>query len=332
MLYIDKQVAGLVALWLAQTASSYSDTVPAAADVASAVSCASVTDTLDFVRSDTMNLFIQLPLSEYTSIASAVCDSTTGCASDSSGNVCSGRGECRYGICVCSGYYTGEYCEVDEPTYQLYEPYCCAGEDLSYKTWPHTTIAFMWTDFHPEILGNVYVGSVDSDTLAIVFEEVVAYSIHCFATIEVLLHRSGAVEIEYLRSMFGNTPECSVVNLEMNDISIGFKSDPDDSGDLPFQQIYGPSIFQSPNEMRVTMSPLFSVTSNENSSDDDEESFGVIIGAVVGAVVLLLAAIGGVWYCRVRIKKERDNVVSHRTVTETGSTANPIQTPSNDNL
>jgi len=226
-------VSGVIALWLAQSGDH---PTPSSVDVKTALQCTSARNKVTGLASGTLNMLLQLPTTA-TSVVDVDCDIQFSCnATDlSTGEVCSGRGECVFGECLCEDDYIGDNCENYSPNW-LYWSWCCGGGDLADSVSPpFNTISFLWTDLNPSYSGNIYHGSVDDDTYAIVFDDVPSYaSSSCRVSVEVILHRVGTIELIYSNNDIGAESYC-----EDRMVSIGMKGPQDDI--FEYFQMYGPS-------------------------------------------------------------------------------------------
>ena len=250
-------VAGVSALWLSQTATSWTYPPPTA-DVALALQCTSVKGDISMsVPLSTVNLLLQVPPPGVGSMADAACDSSVGCSESSDGTVCSGHGDCVFGVCVCTNNYMGDECEKLGPPPWVYSSYCCNGESLANsETAPYDVIAFLWTDLNPES-GKVYTGSPSGDDVAIVFHDVSPYGTACPTTVELLFDVTGRIEIVLLQNPIGF--DCGE-----NDVSVGIKGN--EAGLPAYEQVAGPSMRSIPSNLHVSFNPLFSTVTNDPSN------------------------------------------------------------------
>jgi hypothetical protein len=235
-------VSGLSAQWLAQLNSS--PMVPAE-DVKKVLQCSAAPLKISGVPSNTPNLFLQLP-DDSTAVEDVHCPPTCTVTDPATGEVCSGRGTCTAGFCSCNGDYGGANCEFYLPSW-ITDPFCCSGDDLSDSTnAPFNAIAFLWTDLYPNA-GIISHGLVDPDTYVISFDGVEQYDMpsSCDTHVELVLGRSGSVQIIYIQNNIGN----GACGKEL--ISVGLKGARDD---FNYTQVFGPSAMGLPQSATVTFS------------------------------------------------------------------------------
>jgi hypothetical protein len=109
-------VSGVVALWLSQVASSYTNVPASVAAVTTALQCTTVQGRLKLKDPYTPNLLLQIPPQVASlSDAYASCNllSTT-CPLGANSLMCSGHGICfEGGVCRCDTYWDGSTCDVN---------------------------------------------------------------------------------------------------------------------------------------------------------------------------------------------------------------------------
>jgi hypothetical protein len=336
----------VTALWLSQTAAAYTATAPPVSSVVSALQCSDVADTINAVRSDTLNLMLQVPPSGVDTLEEGACDVSAGCAADGAGVQCSGQGFCYLGMCICEDNFTGDNCENDGPPYYVHDDYCCFGMAMSDESEPpYNSIAFLWTALYPELADTtIYYGLKDSNTIAIVFEDIFVYNtadndVSCRSTVEVLLHANGQIDIALVRNDVGGTCDGGPTT----DISIGLKGPPVVEGGydhFQFVQLVGPTTDKAdiPSQMLATLDPLYepismptstpSSPSDSNSHKGSENegelsSLEEVIIKVVVAVVAVVAVIAAVFCWRYyRSKPSQDGPYND---TKDTVFSNPIQ-------
>jgi hypothetical protein len=245
-------VSGVIALWLAQSSDN---PTPSPDVVKDALQCTSAQNKVTGVPAATLNMLLQLPNAS-TSVGDVVCDHDVCDVTDtSSGEVCSGQGQCLYGVCICEDDYIGENCEYYSPEWLFYS-WCCNGGDLSDRyNPPFNTISFLWTDLNPSSNGNIYYGSVDDDTFAIVFDDVSSYSSgSCRTVLELVLYRNSDIKLVYMDNDIGFDPSCY-----SRDVSVGLKAAHGDN--FEFMQIYGPSKTGMPDNTTLMFTKTSSPTS-----------------------------------------------------------------------
>mmetsp|Transcript_20104 Transcript_20104/g.28896 ORF Transcript_20104/g.28896 Transcript_20104/m.28896 type:complete len:960 (+) Transcript_20104:61-2940(+) len=223
-------VAGVVALWLAQTENS--DPSPSANDVMAAVQCSALKGVVDDSRS-ALNLLLQVPPEDVSSLGDVDC----GECEEVDGHVCSGHGTCLFGSCSCESGYSGESCETYREEW-LDEDFCCSGGDLSSDTPPYNSIAVLWTDLNPESRGVILYGKLSDTKFAVVYKNVAAYgNRNCFSRIEVVLHADGQIDYNNLYSKIGNSCTSSFDD----DITVGIKGPKPNDGEVLHETIFGPA-------------------------------------------------------------------------------------------
>jgi hypothetical protein len=295
-------VAGVVALWLAQTASQYTDSLPLPEDIMLALQCDGVLDTID-ARSDTLNILLQGPSDHHDTVEAGACESSVGCPEASDGVACSGNGDCLFGDCVCYGDFIGDTCEEDGSPYYVHESFFGEGESMNDElTTPFNSIAFMWTVFDARSAGSIYYGVLDSSTVAFVYEDVpLYYYTDCTVTIEVILHASGSIDMVYVHNDIGVSESCLSDAIWL--VSIGLKGPPSNEASgksMPYEQIYGPTKIGLPNQQRVSFlvqgedpstsypsGPPTSSVSSGQSAGDDNDIVLIIVPVVVVAVAVI---------------------------------------------
>ena len=142
--------------------------------------------------------------------------------------------------------------------------YSYVGQDLGRSDVYNDILAFLWTDLDPSSGGDVVVGKVDSDTVALQFSDVPAFGlIGCRTTVEVVLHRSGVIEMIYVSNDIGAVYGCTGSD-NIRNVSIGLKGR---GSSAPYIQLYGPSssgILQSghitayPASISPSQAPVYS--------------------------------------------------------------------------
>jgi hypothetical protein len=125
---------------------------------------------------------------------------------------------------------------------------------------PFNTISFLWTDLNPNSAGNIYHGSVDSDTFVIVFEDIPSYaSSSCRTSLEVVLKRNFDIRLVYIRNDIGVASYCRA-----RDVSIGLKGA---AGDVfEYEQVFGPSSSGMPDNATIWFSRAAAPTSSPSVS------------------------------------------------------------------
>jgi hypothetical protein len=250
-------VAGAVALWLTQTELSQAahGVAPSTEEIKTTLQCTSAQNVLTLNQAP--NLLLQEPPPDYDDLRAITCDLEFGCADVS----CSGNGQCIAGMCDCQTGASGDSCEDLQPWWE-YESFCCHGKSLSLhdEEGPYNTIAFLWTDLTPG-LGSVYYGSIrGGDAFLVVFDKVPFYEAAgaCSASVEVVVHASGQVEVIFLRNDLGNL--CTSTN-----ISVGMKGSYVALTAPEYEQLVAPGLW-APPRMHASFAPLFSAPPNLTAS------------------------------------------------------------------
>lgn len=231
-------VAGVVALWLSQTADSYVATAAPSAAVKKAVQCRAAYNKISNLEfTSNRNILLQVPEPIFTTFEQADCDlkKSKFCKKDKDGKICSGNGRCFLGSCLCNEEWVGKKCDV--PYASLFSLINTYGEPIkSIDQPPYNIIAPFWSDFNPEEGGNIYAGITKNargkHVGAVVFEDVPFFSDPtCRITFEALFYSNGRFEIAIVKS--GN-------NCTRDRVSVGFKGQQASGGSnekTPFEQL-----------------------------------------------------------------------------------------------
>ena len=246
-------VSGVAALWIAQTKNHSSQTANATfpALIKRVIQCGALEGAIGDIAGGTVNLLLQVPTPNVTSLEQGECDAAATCdRPDDISEMCSGHGQCFFGSCKCDLDWTGEFCTSYLPEL-LSDPLCCDGGDLAdFSKGPFATIAMLWTDLNPEspLSGPVLYGPVADDAFAVVFSQVAAYGIEgCVGTVEVVMHKSGTFEMALLSNAVGYS--CGA-----RSVTMGIRG-PLSRTRVEFEQIYGPASRGLPPNARLSFTP-----------------------------------------------------------------------------
>ena len=190
---------------------------------------------------------------------------------------------------------------------------------------------------------SVYFGAANEDTTVVVFENVPAFDLSCRATIEVLLHRDGDIQVAIVSNNIATgTAPCDVA-----DATMGLKGPkPEDGDEQLYEEVYGPSDDDMPAQEIITYRPLYVVrppsnttappatcvmpspTKQKSSDNDDDETSvntAVIVAVPIVAVILLLASGVGIMYYRRKMGAGYDDEAIKAR--EKMGASNPLQLP-----